>query len=126
VGSALLQIRGVQLLPPAVPSQFPSVPFSPRQVISSPIYEAQIPKIVVQPFPVVKHPGSHALHASSVTKLMLASEQIWSLQALLSHLQFILPDVLALVVHSVSVMYSLHALAFVHYVPSVTQSLLMA
>jgi len=52
---ALLQTRAVQIFPPFVPSQIPSVPFSAEQVTSSPKYEEQTPKMAVQPFPVVKH-----------------------------------------------------------------------
>jgi len=71
----LLQTLAVQLVPPTVPSQFPSVPFSPEQATSSPVYEAQAPRVAIQPFPVVTHPESQALQAVVVARVASASVQ---------------------------------------------------
>lgn len=75
VAAALLQTLAVQLVPPTVPSQFPSVPFFPEQATSSPVYEAQAPRVAIHPFPVVTQPESQALHAALVVRVASASVQ---------------------------------------------------
>ena len=73
MAAALLQARAVQLVPPGVPSQYPSVPLSPEQATSFPIYEEQFPKEPIQPFPVVIHPESQALQSAFVFRVESAS-----------------------------------------------------
>lgn len=63
----------VQLVPPGVPSQFPSIPLSPEQITLSPIYDSHFYKEALQPFPVVTHPASQALQAASVFRVESAS-----------------------------------------------------
>lgn len=77
-----------QLVPPTVPSQSPSYPISPEQATESPVYELQAPRVEVQPLPVVTQSGSQALHAVLVAKVVSASVQTYSRQALFSHLHF--------------------------------------
>lgn len=70
VAGAPEQTLALQLVPPTVPSHFPSDPINPAQIVISPGYEEQDPRAVVQPLPVVlRHVGIQFLQSVSEVRV---------------------------------------------------------
>ena len=63
VVAASVQTRGLHTVEPAAvfAVQGPSEPIIPVHPFAC-VYELHTPKVVAQPFPVVKHPSIHPLH----------------------------------------------------------------